>query len=116
MRPDARARAAQEQSAPLFAALGDPTRLKLVARLADGRAQSITRLTRGLRVTRQAVTKHLRVLADVGLVSSTPTGRENLWTLAPRRFAVAQRYLDLMAARWDRRLEALERHLDGPPD
>jgi DNA-binding transcriptional ArsR family regulator len=112
MKSDARWRAPHEQSAPLFAALGDPTRLELVARLADGRAQSITHLTRGLRVSRQAVSKHLRVLADAGLVSSAPTGRENRWTLAPRRIEVAQRFLELMAARWDRRLEALERHLD----
>ena len=116
MRQQPRPRSGAADSAPLFAALGDPTRLELLARLSDGRAHSITRLSRGLRLTRQAVTKHLRVLAVAGLATSASAGRESLWTLAPRRLGVALQYLELMAARWDRRLEALKSHLEDAPD
>ena len=72
-----RGAAGLERSAPIFAALGDPTRLKLVARLCRGGPQSIARLTRGTAFTRQAITKHLRVLAHAGLVSGTRLGRES---------------------------------------
>ncbi len=100
--------------AALFAALGDATRLALIERLAGGEAQSITRLTAGLRMSRQAITKHLRVLAGAGLVSRAVAGRETRWTLAPQRLAVARQYLELMDARWERRLESLRRHLGEP--
>ena len=103
-------------SAPIFAALGDETRLGLVARLCRGGPQSIVRLTAGSAVTRQAVTKHLRVLAEAGLVRSERRGRERRWGLAPEQLEVARRYLDLMSDQWARRLEALERHLDSLPD
>jgi DNA-binding transcriptional ArsR family regulator len=101
-------------SAELFAALGDATRLELVARLAEGGPQSIARLTSGLRLTRQAVTKHLRVLADAGLVSGSRAGRESRWEMDPRALETARRYLDLMSARWDRRLDALRQHVEKP--
>ncbi len=103
-------------SAPIFAALGDETRLGLVARLCAGGPQSIARLTAGSAVTRQAVTKHLLVLAEAGLVRSERQGRESRWALEPDQFEVARRYLDLMSEQWSRRLEALERHLDAMPD
>lgn len=98
-----------ERSAPIFGALGDPTRLRLVARLSQGGPKSITRLTRGSSLTRQGITKHLRVLADAGLVRGTRLGRESLWELEPRRLDVARRYLELVSKRWDTALGRLKR-------
>jgi DNA-binding transcriptional ArsR family regulator len=86
--------------APLFAALGDKTRLWLVSRLSGG-PLSITSLTAGSRVTRQAVTKHLRVLEGAGLVRSKRRGRENIWQLEQKRLQVARRYLELISSQWD---------------
>ena len=96
-----RAGRALRASAPVFAALGDETRLRLVARLCDDGPQSIARLTDGSGVTRQAVTKHLRVLADAGLVKGSRDGRESLWELEPARLEDARRYLDVISKRWD---------------
>ena len=79
--------------ASVFAALGDETRLGLLARLTDGEPLSIARLTEGTRLTRQAVTKHLRVLEDVGVVFSVKTGRESRFALDPRPIVSAQEYL-----------------------
>ena len=101
------------RSAPIFAALGDERRLWLVARLCTGGPQSISRLTAGSDVSRQAVTKHLLVLAEAGLVRGKRAGRESRWELEPSRLEAARHYLDLIAAEWTRRLEALERHLDA---
>jgi DNA-binding transcriptional ArsR family regulator len=95
------------RSAPVFAALGDPTRLRLLARLGSGGPRSIARLTSGTRVTRQAVTKHLHVLAGAGLVRDLRRGRERLWELEPSRLRDARRWLDLVSARWDDALERL---------
>jgi DNA-binding transcriptional ArsR family regulator len=103
-------------SAPIFAALGDRTRLRLVARLCEGEPQSIARLTEGSEVTRQAVTKHLLVLADAGLVRGVRQGREHRWGLEPEPFEVARRYLDRIGQQWSQRLEALERHLEAMPE
>jgi DNA-binding transcriptional ArsR family regulator len=102
-------------SAPVFAALGDETRLRLVARLCRGGPQSIAHLTVGSEVTRQAVTKHLLVLADAGLVRDVWQGRERHWALKPEQLEVARRYLALMSEQWAHRLEALERHLASMP-
>lgn len=112
MRAAAHRRAALENSAPLFAALGDATRLKLVTRLCDDGPQSITRLTDGLNLTRQGITKHLRVLAAAGLVRGARNGRESVWQVEPRRLEIARRYLDLISERWDARLKALERYVE----
>lgn len=98
--------------APLFAALGDGTRLKLVARLAGGAPLSIAHLSRGSGVTRQAVTKHLRVLAGAGLARREKSGRESLWTLQPRRLDDAGRYLQEVSHRWDEALERLRRFVE----
>jgi DNA-binding transcriptional ArsR family regulator len=103
-------------SAPIFAALGDETRLRLVARLCSGGPQSIARLTAGSEVTRQAVTKHLLVLADAGLVRGMRQGRESRWALKPEQLEVARHYLELISERWTERLEALERHLESMPE
>jgi DNA-binding transcriptional ArsR family regulator len=97
-----------QQYAPVFAALGDATRLKLVAELSQGRARSISQLTRGSNLTRQAVTKHLRVLKDAGLVRSAHAGRENLFELDTRPFKDIQEYLEFVSGQWDQALSRLQ--------
>ena len=84
---------ASEHAAPVFAALGDATRLELVSRLRDGRPHSISHLTTGLGVTRQGITKHLRVLEQVGIVASERVGRESRFVLTPASITDAQGYL-----------------------
>jgi DNA-binding transcriptional ArsR family regulator len=106
MRPSGAARSLQA-AAPVFAALGDETRLRLVARLCTDGPQSITRLTEGADVTRQAITKHLRVLEDAGVVRGSRDGRESMWEIEPRRLDDARRSLDLISARWDAAIERL---------
>ena len=96
------------RQAPVFAALGDETRLVLVSKLADGRAHSISRLTHGSRLTRQAITKHLRVLQEVGLVRCSRSGRESLFQLDPQPFADMREYLDFVSQQWDRALGRLK--------
>lgn len=94
-------------AAPLFAALGDETRLQIVARLCQGGPLSIVRLTDGARISRQAVTKHLHALAEAGLVRSERAGRERIWELQPKRLAEVRRHLDRISRRWDEALERL---------
>jgi len=94
-------------AAPVFAALGDETRLRIVARLCSDGPQSIVRLTDGATVSRQAVTKHLHALADAGLVRSRREGRERVWELRAQRLADARRWLDDIATQWDDALERL---------
>lgn len=95
-------------SASIFAALGDATRLNLVARLCAGGPMSIARLTDGTAVTRQAITKHLNVLKDAGIVRGARLGRERLWELEPQPFAEARRCLDLISTQWDEALARLK--------
>jgi len=97
-----------EQAAPLFAALGDETRLALVSRLGSSGPLSITRLTEGANVTRQAVTKHLQVLAGAGLVRDEWRGRERLWVFEAARLAEARRCLDVISSQWDDALSRLK--------
>ena len=99
-------------SAPLFAALGDETRLRLVARLCDDGPLSITRLTAGSRVTRQAISKHLRVMEAAGLVRSTRRGRESVWRLERQRLRVARSYLDIISKQWDHALGRLRQFVE----
>ena len=99
-------------SAPLFAALGDEVRLRLVSRLCDEGPLSITRLTAGSRVTRQAITKHLRVMEAAGLVRSTRHGRESVWRLERRRLRAARRYLDIISKQWDDALGRLREFVE----
>lgn len=94
-------------AATVFAALGDDTRLQLVARLSAGGPQSIVALTESVDVTRQAVTKHLVALEEAGLVRSSKDGRERIWQLEPRRLADAQHYLDQISSQWDRAIDRL---------
>ncbi|HMJ53049.1 MAG TPA: metalloregulator ArsR/SmtB family transcription factor [Polyangiaceae bacterium] len=95
-------------SAPVFAALGDETRLRLVARLSERGPQSIARLAEGEPVTRQAITKHLRVLADAGVARDQRRGRERLWALERRSLDEARRCLDLVSQDWDEALARLK--------
>ena len=91
----------------LFAALGDSNRLRLVSRMCHGGPLSITRLAAGARISRQAVTKHLRVMEYAGLVRSTRRGREKLWQLEQRRLQQANHYLSVISAQWDAALDRL---------
>ena len=111
----ARSRAAAARipdSAPVFAALGDPTRLRIVARLCDAGPMSIARLAEGATVTRQAVTKHLAALEGAGLVASSRAGRERIWELRTRRLEEVRRYLDQISRQWDEALDRLRRHVE----
>src|SRR5580704_15742664 len=94
-------------TAPLFAALGDPTRLKLVARLCSSGPLSTMQLSAGAGVTRQAVSKHLQALGDAGLVRDVRKGRERIWELEPRRLEIARRSLDRIADQWETTLNRL---------
>jgi len=96
------------EAAPLFAALGDETRLKLVSRLCREGPLSIVRLSEGTDVTRQAITKHLRALADAGLVHDTRHGRERIWELEPKRIEKARQHLDQISQQWDAALSRLQ--------
>jgi DNA-binding transcriptional ArsR family regulator len=100
-------RADRTTSASVFAALGDPTRLGVVARLCREGSASIARLTEGSDVSRQAIRKHLEVLERTGLVRGRRQGRESLWELDPRGLEIARHYLDVVSRRWDDRLEQL---------
>lgn len=88
-------------AAPLFAALGDTTRLELLVRLSSGGPGSIARLSEKSSVSRQAITKHLEVLSEAGLVRSSRQGRERIWELEPKRLADARAYLDRISREWD---------------
>jgi DNA-binding transcriptional ArsR family regulator len=94
-------------AAPVFAALGDETRLGLVARLGSEGPLSIRRLTDRAGVSRQAITKHLCALSDAGLVRSRRRGRERIWQLEPSRLGEARSYLDRISAQWDAALDRL---------
>ncbi len=94
-------------TAPVFAALGCVTRLELVSRLSDGNAHSITVLSEGLNLTRQAVTKHLRVLQDAGIVRSQRIGRESRFTIQTEPINKARDYLERISDQWDEAIARL---------
>jgi len=96
------------RSAAIFAALGDETRLRLVVALGAGGAMSIARLTAGSAMTRQAVTKHLLVLAGAGLVHDIKAGRERLWQVEPAQVELARRSLESIEQQWDHALLKLK--------
>jgi DNA-binding transcriptional ArsR family regulator len=105
---------AQRQAhAPVFAALGDETRLALVAQLCGGKPRSISQLTEGSKLTRQAITKHLRVLERVELVRSVRAGRERLFELDPEPMEEIKKYLDLVSKQWDQALSRLKSFVEG---
>jgi DNA-binding transcriptional ArsR family regulator len=102
------ASAALKARASVFAALGDETRLSVLAKLANGRPQSISRLTAGTRLTRQAMTKHLRVLEGAGIVRSARAGRESRFELEPKSIDDVRAYLDHVSGQWDDALARLK--------
>jgi len=104
--------AESKRSAPIFAALGDETRLRLVSRLSGEGPISITGLTAGTRVTRQAITKHLRVMEAAGLVRSKRHGRESVWQLEQGRIQEASHYLELISKQWDDALGHLRKFVE----
>jgi DNA-binding transcriptional ArsR family regulator len=102
-----------QSCAPIFAALGDEMRLRLIAALCMGGAMSITQLTSGTDITRQAITKHLDVLAGAGLVRDVKVGRERLWEFEPAQLDEARRSLEVIAQQWDQALAKLKRAVEG---
>jgi DNA-binding transcriptional ArsR family regulator len=104
--------AALRTKASVFAALGDETRLGLLAKLTNGEPQSISRLTSGTRLTRQAVTKHLRVLEGAGVVRANRVGRESRFALEPKAIVDAQTYLDHVSHQWDNALARLKAQVE----
>lgn len=100
--------------APIFAALGDPTRIVLLGTLSGGTERSITSLAEatrrlnGIAVSRQALTKHLTVLERSGLVSHRKVGRESRFQARPERLDEARRFLDHVSAQWDEALGRLK--------
>ncbi len=105
-----RSRIAAKRSAhaPAFAALGNATRLSLVVRLSRGNPRSIAQLTHGSTLTRQAITKHLRVLESAGIVRSSRSGRENVFEFHPEPIEELEKYLGVVSKQWDRALSRLK--------
>jgi DNA-binding transcriptional ArsR family regulator len=101
------------ESAPVFAALGDETRLHIVARLCAEGPLSITRLSEGAGVTRQAITKHLNALSSAGLARNVRTGREQIWELETRKLEMARRCLDHISNQWDVALGRLKAFVES---
>jgi DNA-binding transcriptional ArsR family regulator len=99
--------------AAVFAALGDKTRLLLLVRLSDGKGHSIADLTHGTKLTRQAVTKHLRVLEQVHIVRGTRAGRESQFTFNPQPVIEMKEYLDLVTKQWDSALSRLKAFVES---
>lgn len=107
-KPEAISRARIKDAAPLFAALGDATRLGLLVSLCSSGPLSVARLSGKFAVSRQALTKHLDVLAEAGLVRSSRKGRERIWELEPRRLDDAHAYLERLSRQWDDALNRLK--------
>ena len=99
-------------AAPLFAALGDETRMRLLARLSASGPESITRLGAEADVSRQAITKHLTVLANAGLIRGERRGRERIWRLETKRLAEALGYLETISRQWDDALGRLKKFVE----
>jgi DNA-binding transcriptional ArsR family regulator len=93
--------------------MGDPTRLLLIAKLSTGNRGSISELTRGSRLTRQAVTKHLRVLQNAGIVRSVRSGREKLFEFNPEPLDEIQTFLDRISSQWDQALARLKAFVES---
>ena len=104
---------AQKNPAPVFAALADATRLKLIGRLVNGQPRSIAQLADGLDLTRQGITKHLRVLQRAGIVKARSVGRESQFTYVPDAVDRARSYLDAVSAQWDDALARLKAFVES---
>jgi DNA-binding transcriptional ArsR family regulator len=101
-------RAGLKGRASVFAALGDETRLSLVGKLSNGLPQSISRLAKGSKLTRQAITKHLQVLEGAGVVHSVRVGRESLFEFRPQPLKELRSYLDRVSDQWEHALARLQ--------
>jgi DNA-binding transcriptional ArsR family regulator len=101
------------RAAPLFAALGDPVRLAMVARLCGDGPLATIELQRNTGVSRQAITKHLQLLEQAGFVSSDRVGRDRQWRMRAEQLDTARSYLDLMSRQWDLRLARLKALVEG---
>jgi DNA-binding transcriptional ArsR family regulator len=112
MSPNSALAARLTRAAPLFGALGDETRLELLAQLCSRGPRSISELTAETRVTRQAVSKHLGVLAQAGLVRDFRRGRERIWEIETARLGEAQRHLEQISTAWDQAIERLRRFVE----
>lgn len=99
-------------TAPLFSALGDPNRLRIVVKLCDGGPSSTSQVTQAIPITRQAATKHLELLEATGLVRSNRRGRERIWTLQTRPLAQASDYLTQLSRRWDAAIDRLRAYVE----
>jgi DNA-binding transcriptional ArsR family regulator len=108
-----RTAACRQPRAPIFAALGDEVRLSLVAKLCSGRPHSISKLTEGSKLTRQAITKHLRVLETAGIVRSVHKGRETRFEFNPEPIAGMKQYLDFVSEQWDQALARLKSFVEA---
>lgn len=106
-------RGSVERADAVFAALADPTRRRLLDELSEGGPRSATELAPGFAISRQAVVKHLGVLADAGLVTAHRDGRDVRYQLEPDPLADATAWLADVGMRWDRRLDSLRAHLAG---
>jgi DNA-binding transcriptional ArsR family regulator len=103
---------AEVAKAPLFDALGDPNRLRIITRLCDGGPCSTSQVTQVISVSRQAATKHLLLLEAVGLVSSQRNGRERIWRVQPQPLTDASDYLTTLSRRWDHAINRLRAHVE----
>jgi DNA-binding transcriptional ArsR family regulator len=101
------------RAAPLFAALGDETRLRIVSRLCREGPLSLARLSEGASISRQAVTKHLDALSAAGIIVGEQSGRMCLWRLQTARLAEVRRYLDDISAHWDEAVERLRAFVEN---
>jgi DNA-binding transcriptional ArsR family regulator len=103
----------ENSAAPVFAALGDPTRLGIVSRLSASGPLSTMHLTAATVMSRQAVTKHLQALEQAGIVHSRRAGRDRVWELETARFREVSSYLAAISAEWDAAIERLRRFVEG---
>ena len=103
------------EAVPVFAALADPTRLRLIGRLAQDGPLSITRLSEDASVTRQAITRHLETLEEAGLVRDSRQGRERVFELDLKRLEKARQYLDVISAQWDDAAARLKAFVEEHP-
>jgi DNA-binding transcriptional ArsR family regulator len=99
-------------AAPLFDALGDPNRLRIIVRLCDLGPSSTSQVTQVIPVTRQAASKHLALLENAGLVTSTRRGRERVWTVQTEPLARASDYLNQLSRRWDSAVDRLRAYVE----
>ena len=96
----------------VFAALGEPTRIRLLDRMADGAPRSIASLAHGIPISRQALTKHLRVLESAGLANAERDGRQTLYRIDPAGLLAAEAWIGAVSAQWDAAIDRLKRHVE----